>query len=376
MPWDEVSVMTLRRELVTLAQTKVLPVSELARRFNVSRKTAYKWIRHAIENPSTDFADRARVPHHSPTKTDVITEQLIIKARLQFPEWGGRKLKRYLENEGHPNIPAASTVTQILKRHELLQTSSAEPSERWHRFEHEHPNDLWQMDFKGPIASSAGPWFALTVLDDHSRYSLGIKICRRQAFEETQRGLSQIFQRYGVPRRMTMDNGTPWGSAQRNRNWTLFTVWLMDQGIHVSHSRPYHPQTQGKDERFHRSLKIEVLNRHHFSSGNDLQEKCEQWRWLYNEKRPHDALGLAVPASRYHPSQSRYQSVVQPYEYSPTDITRRIQNGRLKFLGRLYNIGSALHQKTVAIRQGTEEGIMDVFYRHQRVARIDIINEG
>ena len=372
MPWNEVSAMTLRKEFVALAQTKTLSISELARRFNISRKTAYKWINRAQVDSQTDFSDHSKAPVHSPNKTSHDIEERIVETRLLFPEWGGRKLKRYLENEGHSNIPAASTITEILKRRDLLNTSSAN-TERWIRFEHEHPNDLWQMDFKGPIESNTGEWSALTVLDDHSRFSLGIQICRQQTYGDTKRALTDVFRRYGLPKRMTMDNGNPWGISNTNRNWTHFAIWLMDQGIHVSHSRPHHPQTQGKDERFHRSLKAEVLTKHHFTSGKDLQEKCEDWRWIYNEKRPHDALKLEVPSSRYQPSQRAYQEKVEPYEYSSSDITRMVHScGILKFKGQEFNIGSSLYRKRVALREGKQDGIMDVYYRHQRVARLDL----
>ncbi len=199
---------------------------------------------------------------------------MLIKAtRLEFPEWGGRKLKRYLENEGHDNIPAASTITEINKRNDLLKTSSVAEKENWIRFEHDFPDDLWQMDFKGPISSNSGDWQVLTVLDDHSRFSLGIQIGRQQTYRDTSKVLIEVFRRYGLPKRMTMDNGNPWGISNKVRNWTKFAIWLMDQGIHVSHSRPHHPQTQGKDERFHCSLRAEVLTKHHFISGKDLQNR-------------------------------------------------------------------------------------------------------
>ena len=373
MPWNEVSAMTLRKELVTLAQTEALPISELARRFNVSRKTVYKWINRSQANPNEDLKDQPKTPKSSPNKTSEQIEALIIQGRLDFPEWGGRKLKRYLENEGHSNIPAASTITEILKRHDLLNTSSVENKERWIRFEHEYPNDLWQMDFKGPIPTNTGAWSALTVLDDHSRFSLGIEICRQQTYTDTKRALTDVFRRYGLPKRMTMDNGNPWGISNTNRNWTQFAIWLMDQGIYVSHSRPHHPQTQGKDERFHRSLKAEVLSKYHFSSGKDLQDKCEKWRWIYNEKRPHDALKLEVPSTRYRPSQRSYQEKVEPYEYSETDIARKIHSaGELKYGGKIFFIGASLYGKTVALRESEHDGVLDIYYRHQRVGRLNL----
>ena len=179
MPWNEVSAMTLRNEFIILAVQNIIPFSELCRRFNISRKTGYKWLNRCEVNNLESCRDQSKRPINSPNKTSFEIEELIKNTRLKFPEWGGRKLKRYLENEGELNIPAASTITAIIKRNDLLSTSSASSQASWIRFEHEQPNDLWQMDFKGPISTSSGHGQALTILDDHSRFSLGIPICKQ-----------------------------------------------------------------------------------------------------------------------------------------------------------------------------------------------------
>jgi len=373
MPWNEVSAMTLRNEFIILAVQNIIPFSELCRRFNISRKTGYKWLNRCEVNNLESCRDQSKRPINSPNKTSFEIEELIKNTRLKFPEWGGRKLKRYLENEGELNIPAASTITAIIKRNDLLSTSSASSQASWIRFEHEQPNDLWQMDFKGPISTSRGHGQALTILDDHSRFSLGIQICKQQTHVDTRKALTEVFRCYGLPKRMTMDNGNPWGIAAKNRHFTSFAVWLIEQDIRISHSRPYHPQTQGKDERFHRSLKAEVLTKHQFTSRIDLQKYCEEWRQFYNNKRPHDALNLAVPASRYQISQRKYQEKIVEFEYSPGDEMRRIHSsGSLKYKGKIYYVGEALCERSVAVRKTQLDGVLNVFYRHQRIAKLDL----
>jgi transposase InsO family protein len=125
------------------------------------------------------------------------------------------------------------------------------------RFEHSAPNQLWQMDFKGHFPFAGGRCHPLTLLDDHSRFSLCLAHCPDERLTTVRQQLVRVFERYGLPARMTMDNGAPWGDT--TGSWTALELWLMRQGIRVGHSRPYHPQTQGKLERFHRSLKAEVL---------------------------------------------------------------------------------------------------------------------
>lgn len=370
MPWNEVSTMSLRREFVALASQPDANISELCRRFEISRKTGYKWL-HRRSSTSESYANRSTRPHTSPRKTSIEMEQLIIDRRRRYPEWGGRKLKRLLENEGHSGLPSPSTITEILRRHDLLGVNSATTQANWQRFEHAAPNDLWQMDFKGPITTGQHTCHALTVLDDHSRYSLGIKICASQMYTDTRQALTEVFRHHGLPHRMTMDNGNPWGNS-RGR-WTRFSAWLIDQGIGISFSRPYHPQTQGKDERFHRSLKAELLSRQAFANSVDLQERCDRWRTTYNEVRPHDALALGVPLSRYRPSERSYQEQVPSFEYAPNDIVRRVtQTGMISYGGRLYPVSEAFRQRSVGLRPTDKDGVLDVFYRHQRVAKVDL----
>ena len=371
MPWKEVTTVSLRKEFVALASLPDANISELCRRFGISRKTAYKWLKRAQSGLSGALHNRSTRPHRSPSKTAAAMERLIIERRLRHPDWGGRKLKRVLENEGYAGLPSPSTITEILRRNDLLSTSSAHHPGPWQRFEHAQPNDLWQMDFKGPIATHRGEAHALTLLDDHSRYSLGIKICNEQTYRDTKAALTAVFRHYGLPRRMTMDNGNPWGNP--HGRWTRFAAWLIDQGVQLSYSRPYHPQTQGKDERFHRSLKAEVLARHDFKDAHDLQAHCEQWRQLYNQIRPHDALDLAVPISRYRPSARAYQEVVAPFEYSVVDAVRIVHaNGQIAYQGKVYKISEAFRGRTVAVRPSSDDGIMLVYYRHQRIARLNL----
>ncbi|MEY7823985.1 DDE-type integrase/transposase/recombinase, partial [Enterobacter cloacae] len=199
--------------------------------------------------------DHPRIPHHSPNRSSDDITALLRMAHDRHERWGARKIKRWLEDQGH-RMPAFSTVHNLMARHGLLPgTSPGIPATG--RFEHDAPNQLWQMDFKGHFPFGGGRCHPLTLLDDHSRFSLCLAHCTDERRETVQQRLVSVFERYGLPDRMTMDNGAPWGDT--TGTWTALELWLMRHGIRVGHSRPYHPQTQGKLERFHRSLKAEVL---------------------------------------------------------------------------------------------------------------------
>ena len=257
MPWHEVSVMDQRAEFVRLASLEGANRRELCRRFGIHPDTGYKWLRRLAAG-ETELADHSRRPHHSPNRTDAALEARLLALRDAHPAWGARKLAACLRRE---NIapPAASTVHAMLRRNDRV-IETAGQGVPLTRFEKAAPNQLWQMDFKGWVKLSDGTrCHPLTVVDDHSRYLVCLRACAGQT-EATVRGhLEAAFRHHGLPEAMFVDNGSPWGGGPAER-WTRFGVWLLKLGVAVLHSRPYHPQSRGKNERFHRTLNKEVLS--------------------------------------------------------------------------------------------------------------------
>jgi hypothetical protein len=231
------------------------------------------------------------------------------------------------------------------------------------------------MDFKGHFALTQGRCHPLTVLDDHSRYSLGIEACANERGQTVQIRLTEIFRRYGLPSRILADNGSPWGTAGGDGH-TPLTLWLMRLGIKVAHGRPHHPQTQGKEERFHRTLKAEVIRFGQLKDLEDSQRRFQAWRQVYNWERPHEALGMKVPGSRFRMSSRSFPEVLPLIEYGPNDVVRMVQGGGLvSFKGHNRRIGKALKGYPVAIRPTPVEGKFEVFFCQSQVAVIDLRDE-
>lgn len=371
MPWQEVKTVSLRSEFVLLALGDSVPFSELCRRFGISRKTGYKWLERYRQTGQAGLEDRSRRPRRSPGKVSADIETAILACRARHPYWGGRKLRRILEDEGYSDLPAPSTITAILRRHDKL-LSPTPPAAASSRFEHPFPNDLWQMDFKGHFQTGPQRCHPLTVLDDHSRFSLCLKACADERTETVRDALTTTFRRYGVPRRMTMDNGAPWGGGGHSRHSQL-SVWLIEQGITVGYSRPYHPQTQGKDERFHRTMEVELLGRRGFDSLAACQRAFQRWREQYNHLRPHEALAMQTPASRYLASERPYQEKRPPYAYGDIDHVRRVSRDQSAcFKGYRVQVGLPFVGRQIAIRPTQEDGIFTLHFCHQRIGRIDL----
>lgn len=306
--------MSQRQEFVVLASDPNANVRELCRRFGIGPATAYKWLGRYRLGGLEGLGDLSRRPRHCPGQTAPEVQALAVDLRRRHRAWGGRKIRRRLADLGHPDLPAASTITDILRRHGLMDPSEAAQHKPFTRFEHPLPNDLWQMDFKGDFPLLArGRCYPLTILDDHSRFNLALRACGNSRRTTVQPHLIDVFRRYGLPRRILADNGPPWGSGTPGA-LTHLGAWFIRLGIDLWHGRPFHPQTQGKEERFHRSLKAEVLQGHSFQDCLDAQRHFDPWRDVYNLQRPHEALNLATPASRYHASRRPFPEALPPIE--------------------------------------------------------------
>lgn len=371
MPWHEVSVMEQRREFVALAMQEGCNRRELCRRFGISPDVGYKWLRRWAANG--ELADRSRRPHESPSRSDGAIESAVLAVRDAHPAWGARKIFRCLERDGHVP-PAISTVHAILRRHGRIEPPAGTPGQAYQRFEKPAANLLWQMDFKGPVRLAGGErCHPLTVVDDHSRYSVCLSACADEQGKIVRQRLEATFGRYGLPDAMLVDNGSPWGGGPGER-WTELGVWLLKLGVDVLHSRPYHPQTRGKNERFHRTLNAEVFALRRFRTLAEAQLAFDTWRTIYNFERPHQALGQDVPASRYRPSARAMPAQIPKIEYPEGETVRTVGTTKayISFKGQLWKVPQAFRGERVAIRPRSVDGRFEVCFGARHIATIDL----
>lgn len=365
--------MSLRLEFAERARVEGANLRALCREYAISPPTAYKWLaRYGADGPA-GLGDRSRRPTTSPRRTGEAMEQAIRELRSRHPTWGGRKLRAALRQQGQAGVPSASTITAILHRAGLIDPSASAAHRPYQRFVRERPNELWQLDFKGPFTLPDGTRAqALSVLDDHSRFCLGLTACANQQTATVQAALTQLFRTSGCPERILVDNGSPWGDDWIHHH-TPLTVWLLHLDIPTSHGAPYHPQTQGKVERFHRTLKEDLLATATFPDLATAQVELDTWRECYNTLRPHEAIGLVPPSQRYQPSPRGFPEHLPPIEYPPGSLVRKVQaGGELWLRGQTYRIASAFHGYPVALRESAQDGVLDVYFRSYQVGRLDL----
>lgn len=372
MPWMQKDLMSLREEFVHLVETERLPLATLCQRFGISRKTGYKWLARYRDAGRAGLVDQSRRPRRRRLTVPAAVREALLADRRAHPCWGARKLRQRVVTQGLPPVPACSTITALLHREGLLGANQPLGPAARHRFEYPVPNQLWQMDFKGAGATLAGAAHPLTILDDHSRFNVWLRVLPNQQTATVQQALMESFRRYGLPDRILVENGSPWGSDAAHQD-TPLTVWLWRVGVAVTHSRPYHPQTLGKDERFHGTLSREVLRDAQWRDPAHLQTALDRWRTVYNQERPHEALGLAVPASRYQPSLRSYPEVLPPIEYDTGTFVRKVQQkGEFSFQGRVYKVSKAFTGYPVGLRPLAEDGQYEVLFCQHRLTTIDV----
>lgn len=371
MPWKEVTTVSQRYELVRLYLAGQVPMTTLCARFGVSRKTAYKWVARYRDGGRAALTDQSRRPHASPTQLPDEQATAILALADDHPTWGGKKLHYALAAAGMEPTPAPSTITKLLRRMGRLREQPITPRALI-RFEHPAANDLWQMDFKGWHTLRSGRVHPLSVVDDHSRFLLLLHAAANQERATVQPLLTACFRQYGLPWAILTDNGAPWGSADPHAR-TGLEIWLMQLGITPLHGRPYHPQTQGKVERFHRTLQADVFAGPPFRNLADAQTACDRFRQIYNHRRPHEALNHRPPDTAYTMSARPFPETIPEPVYAD-DAAVRIVSGKgvLHYGGRRLAVGQGYAGQRIGIYPTDVDGVVRVQFYATTLTEVDL----
>ena len=318
MPWLETSPMDQRKQFITDYLRGLESVTDLADRFAISRKTAYKWIDRHEQEGLPGLTDRSRRPRSCPHATAEGIVEAIVDARRHHPRWGAKKRLRILRRKDpRASWPARATVCDLLKRHDLIPKTPRRP-----RLSHPGrpltamtaPNGIWTADFKGQFKTRDGVYcYPLTLVDGFRRYLLACQGLRSTAIALARPIFRRAFEEYGLPQIIRSDNGVPFATTALGRLSRL-SVWWIRLGIYPELIQPAHPEQNGRHERMHRTLKAEATRP---PSGNlrAQQTRFNRFRAEYNDDRPHEALDQETPASVYRASLRALPHTLEPMEY-------------------------------------------------------------
>ena len=361
MPFQEMSKKQGRQQLAWQVLEAGQSIARAAREAGVSRQTASFWVNRARQEGIAYLSERSRAPHRYPTATAQAIVDQVLAVKEAHTSWGAKKIHALL----WPTQPpiCVRTVDRLLARHNLVR-GRAQPAQPCQRFERGGCNELWQMDYKG---GRPGCW-PLSILDDHSRFCLALRPVERKTTEAGWSVLWDVLGEYGLPSCILCDNGDGFNSVS-SLGPTRFqaNLWLL--GITTTHGRPHHPQTQGKVERFHRTLE-ELIE-----ETGSLEAACpllEPWRQEYNWVRPHEALDQQVPGSVYICSARPRPARLPKHEAQVGAVMRKVDCvGRISYHNRTYLAGKGLTGDWVQVCE--EEAGEALYYAGVRIAALELL---
>ena len=362
MPWKETCVMDERLSFVAdwrrLVESGERTISELCELYEVSRKSGYKLLSRYRTEGLAGLAERSRAPHRHPNATDAEIEAAVISMRATHPSWGAKKILPKLERRDPDKPwPALSTISAILDRHGLVKRrrvkrrvmpwpSPLSPCGL--------PNDVWGIDFKGWFRTGNGDRCdPLSLSDLASRYVLKLQAVNRPDGAHVWPLVDAAFREFGLPKVMRPDNGPPFGSAGAG-GLSRFAVKLIKAGVTPERIAPGKPQQNGRHERLHRTVKDEVASPP-AATLRAQQRRFDDFRKVFNEERPHEALGQVPPTAVYDSSPRAYRGQSHEPEYPDDHERRRVRsNGEIKWLGTHIFISEALVGEPVGLLQLTD----------------------
>jgi transposase InsO family protein len=366
--------MCQRAEFVALHRSGLFSVSELCRRFGISRKTGYKWLERFQERGPEGLQDKSHAPRSCPHKTAPEIEQLLLGVRRDHPRWGPKKLLAYAQRR-HPGLalPAASTVGDLLRRGGLI--AAKRRRSKWGHpgsvpLVATAPNQLWCADFKGQFKTGDGQYcFPLTVTDAYSRCLLA---CEAHLSTQTTGAIAtfeRLFLRYGLPDAIRTDNGVPFATAAIG-GLSQLNLWWTKLGIVHQRIEPGRPQQNGRHERMHKTLKAEVTK----PAQKDLQAQQDRFDAFvreFNLERPHEAIGQRTPASLYVPSSRALPPKLPAPEYPEHFQVRLVSGaGTFRLHGWQTHISEVLSGQYIGLEE-VEDGAWTIWFFGRELARFD-----
>jgi transposase InsO family protein len=369
MPWKETTTMEQKIEFICEWRTGKYAITELCKNFEISRPTAYKLIARFEEMGFDGLRELSRKPKKShPYKTNEKVINAILKFKEKHKLWGAKKIRILLFNDFTEEIiPSVITVHNILKTHGLVC-----PQKRMRRVKPTYPifdpkecNEVWSADYKGKFLMGNKIYcHPLTIADSKSRFLFTAKGHYHETLNATKAEFIKVFRKYGIPKQIHTDNGSPFGSVRAIQRYTQLSYWFIELGIVPVFSDPAHPEQNGRHERMHRDLKAACAK----PSAHDLkaqQRRLNQFVKEYNHVRPHEALEMKTPAKVHSFSSRPFPERIPVYDYDPNwKVLKVTQNGAIRWKSYYWvYLTAALKGKYVGIEE-LGNGIWRVFYRN------------
>ena len=379
MPWKETDVVNLRTEFVLKSLSGTVSFGELCREYGISRKTGYKWKERFLADGQHGLGDQSRRPLRSPSEIGEETVCQIVRLKMAHPSWGPRKIRQvYGRVNPQAELPSDSTFKRVLEKAGLVrhrrQKSQGESGRLSQRVVAERPNQVWTVDFKGWWRTGDRRRFEpLTVRDAYSRYILTARALAEGGGLAVRAEFERLFATQGLPEVIRSDNGSPFACTRAPLGLSRLSAWWLALGIDLDRIPPGRPDQNGAHERMHRDMALEV----EAASATDVvqqQAALEVWRNAYNHERPHEAIGMRVPAELYAASPRKYEAGEVTLEYPLGYLCRRVSlKGDIHVHGARVQVSEALASWDVGLEPAGDR--YGLWFCRLRLGEVDLSSE-
>lgn len=374
MPWTQTDPMCERAKFIFAFKEGVYSMAELCERYGISRKTGYKWLSRYEAEGLEGLSEHSRAPRSIPHRTSKETEDALVELRKKRPSWGSRKLLKRLKcTRPDLALPAPSTVTSLLYRHGLVkprrkQRKPQHPGSK--PLEAVAPNDVWTMDFKGEfLLGNRRYCYPLTVCDARTRFLLSCTGLSSTNGVLAKEAIDRLFREHGLPKAIRTDNGSPF-ATQAIGGLSRLSVYWLKLGIRHDRIDPASPQQNGRHERMHRTLKAETT-RPPETTFEAQQRRFDTFRYVFNQERPHEALGMDTPADHYQSStRTMPDAVPQPEYFGHMEVRRVASNGSFKFKRHVLFLSETLYGEHIALDE-IDDGIWSIYFANLLLGRLN-----
>ncbi len=371
MPWETRTREEMRREFMREFTEEGANRAEVCRSYGISRKTGYKWLKRYKEEGESGLKERSRAPLTKRVKLEEEVITRMVSIRVKHPSWGAEKIRACMKREGYKPLPGRATINRILKRCGMIKVKKRRQRVKNVRMEGtgrrvEEVNEEWTIDFKGWWLSKDGKRRCnpLTIRDAKSRYILGVTLLRDMREETVKRVMEKVFREYGLPERIRSDCGSPFASVQSILMISKLSAWWIKLGIEPVRGRVGCPQDNGGHERMHLDMKRELEEMR-----VDEQSEIDEWVKIFNNERPHAALGGETPREHYRKSKRRYTGE-REYEYEGMEVRVIDRHGDIRLRGMDYFVSEAIRGERVGVKE-ISEGVYEVWFCQYKMGMID-----
>lgn len=364
MAWHIKNSNQMKKEFINKLIEPGVNKSEICRIYGISRKTGYKWLSRYKSEGERGLRERTRRPKTGIRSVSESTILRIVALRVEHRFWGADKIKEILRREGIQPLPSRATIHRILKQARLIKIAKKRREKkenirlRGEEIKDIKVNDEWTIDFKGWWRAKDGKkrCYPLTIRDAKSRFILGVTLLEDSKEQTVRRAMIEVFKKYGLPKRIRSDNGSPFACTQALLGLSKLSAWWIRLGIEPVRGRVGCPQDNGAHERMHRDMKRELQAEH-----VDTQTEIDEWVHSFNYERPHQALGGDTPCMYYRKSKRRYEGSLIEFDYKQMQVRHIDKHGEVKWHSMDYFISEALRGETVGLKR-LKDGVYEVWF--------------